>query len=91
MLRVLGKCPEQDIPPPGPQPTIAANTGGKAPSAAPKPKPKPSQSTPASKLDPQFGTCGEANDAGYGPYYQGMDPEYDWYRDRDGDGAVCET
>lgn len=40
--------------------------------------------------DPRFRTCGEANAAGYGPYYKGRDPEYDWYQDRDGDGVVCE-
>ncbi len=40
--------------------------------------------------DPQFGTCGEANDAGYGPYTRGVDEEYDWYTDRDDDGVVCE-
>lgn len=42
-------------------------------------------------VDPRFGTCGEANDNGYGPYRQGADPEYDWYTDRDGDGVVCES
>ncbi|GAA1976763.1 hypothetical protein GCM10009798_42460 [Nocardioides panacihumi] len=40
--------------------------------------------------DPRFGTCGEAIAAGYGPYVRGVDPEYDWYTDRDGDGIVCE-
>ena len=40
--------------------------------------------------DPHFGTCGEANDNGYGPYVSGVDPEYDWYTDRDNDGRVCE-
>ena len=24
------------------------------------------------------------------PYYQGKDPEYDWYKDADHDGVVCE-
>jgi hypothetical protein len=41
-------------------------------------------------LDPRFATCKKANDAGYGPYHQGDDPEYTWYRDRDKDGTVCE-
>lgn len=40
--------------------------------------------------DPRFDTCGEANDAGFGPYSSGSDAEYDWYQDRDGDGVVCE-
>lgn len=40
--------------------------------------------------DPRFDYCYEANDAGYGNYVSGQDPEYDWYRDSDGDGVVCE-
>lgn len=48
----------------------------------------PLASTPST--DPRFSYCYEANDAGYGPYYQGQDPEYAWYDDRDGDGIVCE-
>lgn len=41
-------------------------------------------------LDPRFNTCGEANAAGYGPYVSGVNPEYDWYIDRDKDGINCE-
>jgi hypothetical protein len=40
--------------------------------------------------DPRFDTCREAKSNGYGPYYFGIDAEYDWYRDRDSDGLVCE-
>jgi hypothetical protein len=40
--------------------------------------------------DPMFDYCYEVDDAGYGPYYEGQDPEYDWYDDADGDGVVCE-
>jgi hypothetical protein len=40
--------------------------------------------------DPRFDYCYEAIDAGYGPYYSGVDPEYDWYDDADSDGVVCE-
>lgn len=39
--------------------------------------------------DPKFDTCGDAKDAGYGPYTR-ADPEYSWYDDRDDDGIVCE-
>ncbi|MDH6533257.1 hypothetical protein M2119_001494 [Aurantimicrobium minutum] len=41
-------------------------------------------------LDPNYGTCSIAQANGAGPYRQGVDPEYDWYRDRDKDGVVCE-
>lgn len=44
----------------------------------------------AGGTDPRFGTCREAIAAGFGPYVRGVDPEYDWYRDADGDGVVCE-
>ncbi|WP_298885193.1 thermonuclease family protein [uncultured Serinicoccus sp.] len=44
-----------------------------------------------SGADPQFGTCAEALANGYGWYVVGVDPEYHWYRDGDGDGVVCET
>ena len=37
-------------------------------------------------LDPRFDTCAEANDAGYADYRRGVDPEYEWYDDADGDG-----
>jgi hypothetical protein len=40
--------------------------------------------------DPRFGTCKAAKAAGYGPYVRGRDAEYDWYRDADNDGTVCE-
>ncbi|GAA1886319.1 excalibur calcium-binding domain-containing protein [Asanoa iriomotensis] len=56
--------------------------GGDAPN--PPPKPKVSRAT-----DPRFGTCKEAKANGYGPYTRG-EPEYDWYRDADNDGKVCE-
>ncbi|MFD1373675.1 excalibur calcium-binding domain-containing protein [Actinoplanes sichuanensis] len=45
---------------------------------------------PTGGTDPRFSTCKAANSAGYGDYVRGVDPEYDWYQDRDGDGIVCE-
>ncbi|MFZ4079183.1 MAG: excalibur calcium-binding domain-containing protein [Microbacteriaceae bacterium] len=41
-------------------------------------------------IDPNFGTCSKAKANGYGPYLRGVDPEYDFYRDADKDGRVCE-
>jgi len=43
-----------------------------------------------SSTDPRFRYCTHAIAAGYGPYVAGVDPEYAWYNDRDGDGIVCE-
>lgn len=40
--------------------------------------------------DPRFGTCREAKSHGYGPYIVGVHEEYNWYRDADSDGIVCE-
>ncbi len=42
------------------------------------------------KNDPRFETCTAAIAAGYGPYKKGIDPEYWWYIDGDGDGEACE-
>ncbi len=59
-----------------------------------QPPPSPQSPTlpkPGAGTDPRFDYCYEANDAGYGPYYQGTDAEYPWYDDADGDGIVCET
>ena len=52
----------------------------------------PEEAAPVSDgvLDPNYGTCSVAQANGAGPYYQGVDPEYAWYRDRDKDGVVCE-
>ncbi len=57
----------------------------------PSPQPPPTQPGPVAGSDPTFDYCYEANDAGYGPYYQGTNPEYPWYDDADGDGIVCDT
>jgi micrococcal nuclease len=56
----------------------------------PTPTPTPTPTNPGGGTDPRYRTCGDANAAGYGPYYRGRDPEYSWYQDRDGDGVVCE-
>ncbi|WP_433431953.1 PASTA domain-containing protein [Nonomuraea sp. CA-141351] len=59
-------------------------------SATSRPSPKKTTQPPAPAEDPRFDTCGEANAHGYGNYQKGVDPEYGWYEDRDGDGMVCE-
>lgn len=66
-----------------PKPPRAAIALGGSPAPAPA-------STGDDGRDPRFRTCREAIAAGYGPYVRGVDPEYDWYRDGDKDGIVCE-
>ena len=66
------------------------DTTAPAPDSTSTPEPTPTPDPPSTGNDPRFPTCGAANDAGYGPYRRGADPEYGWYQDRDGDGVVCE-
>ena len=75
---VSASVTEQE-PEPEPEPT---------PEPAPEPNPEP---TPEAELDPRFGSCTEARANGYSDYVAGVDPEYEWYQDRDKDGVVCET
>ncbi len=63
-----------------PTPTRAPIAVGEA--AAPAPS--------GGQRDPRFPFCTDAIANGYGPYVAGVDPEYAWYRDGDGDGTVCE-
>ncbi len=88
MARVLQTCPGQGLVKAGAIPL----GGGSVATAAPSPAPKQSSPVPLTGggTDPRYGTCREANAHGLGPYRQGVDPEYDWYRDSDHDGLVCE-
>ncbi|NYI42630.1 excalibur calcium-binding domain-containing protein [Demequina lutea] len=72
---------------PGPvvEPAPAAPVAAAPVAAEPEPAP-----AVAPALDPKFKYCKDAIPAGYGNYVKGVDPEYDWYRDADGDGVVCE-
>ena len=54
------------------------------------PAPAPEQEASGGGLDPQFPTCKAALANGYGNYVKGVNPEYGWYKDADGDGVVCE-
>ncbi|TPG15898.1 GmrSD restriction endonuclease domain-containing protein [Pedococcus bigeumensis] len=88
MVRVLTACPGQALPKAG----VIALGGGREQAATTPTQPAPTTPKPStsSGTDPRFGTCREANAAGYGPYRRGADPEYDWYQDRDHDGLACE-
>lgn len=102
MARVLDTCPGHTLPDDqtaatryqvdttatqSPAPAVvepvAVEPAAVAPAAA-------SGSLPQTGTDPRFGSCKKAKEAGYGPYVAGVDPEYDWYRDGDGDGTTCE-
>ena len=49
-------------------------------------------STPVtSSTSLRFANCAEAKANGQGPYVKGQDPEYDWFRDGDGDGITCDS
>lgn len=74
-------------PPTTAAPTTAPPTMAALPSAAVI---EPIAVVPDDPTDPRFNTCKEAKAHGYGHYRQGQDPEYDWYRDADHDGVVCE-
>ncbi len=91
MTRVLSSCPneqlitaEQARQQRDPHPAVSDPTGSAAPTGT-----RPS-GTSAPTTDPRYPTCAAANRAGLGPYRRGVDPEYEWYRDGDGDGIVCE-
>lgn len=72
------------MPRPSVTPTPTATTTSQPEPAPPPPPPPP-------PLDPRFANCfQEARNAGYGPYVAGVDPEYGWYPDTDGDGIACE-
>jgi hypothetical protein len=78
--RVLTSCPGQQLP-------------TSAPAAAPdrsaaEPTPAPELRTDGT--DPDYGSCRAAKANGAGPYVRGTDPEYDYYRNGDSDGTVCE-
>jgi Protein of unknown function (DUF1524)/Excalibur calcium-binding domain len=87
VARILSTCPSQKLPV-----ATAFKLGGGTLAPAPAPRPSTTTTTKTSfpGTDPRYGTCTEAKRHGLGPYYQGRDPEYDWYYDRDHDGIVCE-
>lgn len=92
--RILAACPTERLPVArafvlggG---TVAAPAPRPVPAPTPVPQPTPAPAPVATGTDPRFDFCYNAKAAGYGPYQQGRDPEYDWYRDADSDGLVCE-
>jgi hypothetical protein len=84
LLRVLRSCPRSMV-----LPSLANRRTD--PNAVPSPPVEQQPGSEGSALDPRFDTCGAANAAGFGPYQRGVDPEYEWYIDRDRDGVACES
>lgn len=89
-----GDCGEDDDATPTP---ISASPTPRKTTTSPVPKrstastkPRTTTKKPTPTTDKRYDTCKEANAHGLGPYYKGIDPEYYWYIDRDGDGKVCE-
>lgn len=105
MARVLGDCPDHPLPTDEtaatayqidttatqyPGPTVDTDA---PPAIEPPAEPaavEPAAAPAPGETDPRFDTCAKAKAAGYGPYVSGVDPEYEWYRDGDGDGVNCE-
>ncbi|WP_131737092.1 excalibur calcium-binding domain-containing protein [Actinomadura roseirufa] len=69
-----------------PEPALPTSEPEPTPSDEPTEKPK----LTSPDTDPRYRTCAEAKSHGLGPYTRGIDPEYNWYIDRDHDGSVCE-
>ena len=104
IARVLEACPGQEVPTDDTVYTITATatTTVEQPPVAPVvEQPAPEQPAPVQPAavapapapagtDPRFPNCKQAIAAGYGNYIQGVNPEYDWYRDGDNDGINCE-
>jgi hypothetical protein len=86
MARELSACPSHPLPD---EQTIYRIDTTATP-AEPGTQPMALAAPAADGTDPRFSSCAKATDAGYGPYVAGSDPEYDWYRDGDNDGTVCE-
>ncbi|MCY0991168.1 DUF1524 domain-containing protein [Nannocystis sp. ILAH1] len=86
MKKVLQGCPDEVVPEGGgpidaPEAVVRTTKQSEAPARGPK---------PTGGADPDYGTCKEARAHGAGPYRRGVDREYEYYRDVDGDGIVCE-
>jgi hypothetical protein len=88
--RILADCPQEPAPTGG-NPTMAPVAGPPpVPNPAAPPPPPPPPAPADAGTDPDYGTCKEAKANGAGPYVRGQDAEYEWYRDADSDGVVCE-
>ena len=90
MQRILKTCPLRRIPAGGLAYPTAAELRPQKPSITTTTTSHSTTSLAGGALDPRFATCTAAKAAGYGPYVQGRDPEYAWYRDGNHNGVDCE-
>jgi hypothetical protein len=84
MRQILARCPGKQLPKPGPQSTIASNTGG-------QPQPPASNPTNGGGSSTYYRTCADARAAGVTPIRRGT-PAYaaNPHLDGDKDGIACE-
>ncbi|GGR49712.1 hypothetical protein J2S40_000172 [Nocardioides luteus] len=74
-----------------PEITVRLAQSGPPPGDAdPSESPAATPAGGSSDEDPRFDTCAKAIAEGFGPYQKGRDAEYEWYRDGDKDGTVCD-
>jgi Protein of unknown function (DUF1524)/Excalibur calcium-binding domain len=90
MQRILNTCPLRRIPVGGLPYPMAADLRPPKPSITTTTISHSPTSVAAGGDDPRFATCAAAKAQGYGPYVQGKDPEYYWYRDGNHNGVDCE-
>jgi len=91
MQRILSTCPLRRIPVGGlPYPTFAERSPRIPAGTTPTTISHSTTSLAGGALDPRFATCAAAKAQGYGPYVQGKDAEYAWYRDGNHNGVDCE-
>lgn len=91
MENVLSTCPDEPLPQDGTITNVSDGITGNPASAEEKPVHEEVLPNPVEGgIDPDYGSCSAAKSVGAGPYVKGVDPEYDFYRDGDNDGTVCE-
>lgn len=93
MARVLARCPSTEVPVSTTRASVETTSPSPAASAQAETPPVKDDATaaPSGALDARYRYCTDVKRAGaHTPYVRGKDPEYEWYRDADGDGVVCE-
>lgn len=91
METVLATCPDEPLPSDGTITDVSETITEPAPVVEEMPTTHQEVlPNPTGGIEPNYGSCEAVKMVGAGPYTQGVDPEYDFYRDGDNDGVVCE-